>query len=1430
MARILKWILPLFLLASAAAQTTTVTATVTDTSGQVWADASYQINFLPAPGTQPSQYIWQGLPFPASEQQFSGTLDATGTFTAAIPDNTTLSPAGSKWIFTICPLASTAQCQVVRSAVSGASESLSTLLSSGLAPPSVAPTPINFSYQSSNIKQLPGLGQLYFNSINLTTYQWNGTAWVPFGNSGCCITVQTNAVNNTSQTLLNFTDSSTVKFTNPSGGVEEASVIGSGTGNFSNYLSQPTSGQFLFVPATGFTPQDTTATGCSAGAPAGYTVPDTAGTNNSMYARAGPCGSNLDPDSHGGTFTFTGALEAVGLTQAQVTAVYGTEVLSAGTIGISQTVAASCGGSNLTLASGQALVNTFPAFSFPTQQVTTANLGAATVDSLTCTTIAGHGFVNPGGTTNVNVGLAGAWVEYSGSPVTPNPTVNFASPLVWNASLNSVLLPLPYDWATDTGTANTYVVSNPAYITPGQSYVPSPGTSLWFTPANANTSASTLNFNQFGAVAIDKNSAGSLVALAANDLKPGIDAHIEFDSASGVWVLQNPTTGSASNTVSVNGTAVTSPNFNSTTPAAGTNSINVNWQTSGSSVSAQITGDGVATDFLNGTGTWSAPGTVTASPQFQIPYYSAAGTSNTLTGDAGITTDGSGNLTAKTLTASGGSGVGGSLTAPEGTALTAVTGKDIIYADSTNHCYEYSPNGVSFNCLLYSVTNTGQPAASTLTNGTLNIPKYVTEDSWTNYTIGLDSGPSGGINPAAGIIQGDLFWGNLAGQNVGVYTAVSTTATGASGSTTITVASATGIYGSMQVTGTGIPSGDYVTGISGTTITLNAATTAALSSTPVSFYPGSTNGSIGIGRYALQNMIAGNGMVAVGVGAFQNFVTNNTGGEDGNSIAIGPYAGSGQKGATCTYGVLFESTFIGNKVDDDGCGASDTQEIGNHIYGFWNIADSFIAGGEVGTQGTGIYIEPNRVQMIGDGNFNPARSGNGTVPAGTYTPAGENIFGSASGQNLYNTHDNNILGTGSFDTVGATSPATAIYDNVIGNVVANHISSGSYDTCIGGEDGIPNPTCGALTTGSYNIAIGNGAFAFATTSANSVAIGYDAARLEASNSITSVGDGSCGQATGSGMMCFGTWAGYQITTGTSDVVIGSATNAGGSGPSGAASSDVYVGSYSGQFETSNQNVGIGFNADRRTAASLGNNTAVGFSEFFSSSGSTGNEQYDTFLGENSTCNACTYAVSLGQAAQIATTYSTTATASSGSTSLTVASASNMAVGQYITGSGIPSEDTITAISGTTITIATATTAALSNTTVYFTAPVAHATQIDSGTNNTSNTVQYQSWNFLDSSGNVHQNLTVEPVGTAIASAATIAPVAPITHITGTAAISTITAPTVKVNGGTYTGCIKLIPDGAFTLATGGNIGKASTAVVGQLMTVCYDGTTWYPSY
>lgn len=95
---------------------------------------------------------------------------------------------------------------------------------------------------------------------------------------------------------------------------------------------------------------------------------------------------------------------------------------------------------------------------------------------------------------------------------------------------------------------------------------------------------------------------------------------------------------------------------------------------------------------------------------------------------------------------------------------------------------------------------------------------------------------------------------------------------------------------------------------------------------------------------------------------------------------------------------------------------------------------------------------------------------------------------------------------------------------------------------------------------------------------------------------------------------------------------------------------------------------------------------------------------------------------------------------------------------------------------------------------------------------------------LGLTANSYYNVTS---GANVASAGTITPTGPIFHVTGVSAIATINLPT-----GLLSGCIDLIPDGAFTTTNAGNVAIASTAVVGKALRMCYDtgASKWYPSY
>ena len=87
------------------------------------------------------------------------------------------------------------------------------------------------------------------------------------------------------------------------------------------------------------------------------------------------------------------------------------------------------------------------------------------------------------------------------------------------------------------------------------------------------------------------------------------------------------------------------------------------------------------------------------------------------------------------------------------------------------------------------------------------------------------------------------------------------------------------------------------------------------------------------------------------------------------------------------------------------------------------------------------------------------------------------------------------------------------------------------------------------------------------------------------------------------------------------------------------------------------------------------------------------------------------------------------------------------------------------------------------------------------------------------------------IGAVLPSAVSITLTNQFHHVSGTAAIKTIVIPSDSVTGGGFTGgAIYLIPDAAWTTITGGNIGLGSTAVVGKVLIMVYDGSKFWPSY
>lgn len=462
----------------------------------------------------------------------------------------------------------------------------------------------------------------------------------------------------------------------------------------------------------------------------------------------------------------------------------------------------------------------------------------------------------------------------------------------------------------------------------------------------------------------------------------------------------------------------------------------------------------------------------------------------------------------------------------------------------------------------YKCGQTGWVAGSTGGGNT-----GITIDSQQNWLgNGLTSLPTG--------ISGTVLAGYQAGVNLGNWTPFVTTASGTSGSTTITVASASGIQPFNNVAGTGIAANTTVASIVGTTITLSIALTSTISSSSVTFTPGNTQGLVAIGEYACQNCESNNGSVVIGIQAMQAYNGNGQDGEDTNSIAIGPFADH-EDIFPCAYGagLTFESEFIGNKVYEHGCGAQDSQFIGNHMEAFTGATyATYIGGNTANWSVTGAWIVPTDSVGIGGNQFLYGGTGFTPVP-GTYTVSNTNIVGWGSGSLLFNTHDNNIFGTNSFARTG-TAASTAIQNNVMGNGIASGCSTCSYNVLIGGTgagggSGLNGTTGGSITTSGFDVFIGPAAGG-QDNAGTSTAVGYGAGAT-ATGEIDTFGYLSCFAATFGTNGCFGYRSGVNLTDGLHNFIFGNSAGGGivhgsgnvafgfGSGPSGDSSNTQAVG-------------------------------------------------------------------------------------------------------------------------------------------------------------------------------------------------------------------------------------------------------------------------------
>jgi len=358
------------------------------------------------------------------------------------------------------------------------------------------------------------------------------------------------------------------------------------------------------------------------------------------------------------------------------------------------------------------------------------------------------------------------------------------------------------------------------------------------------------------------------------------------------------------------------------------------------------------------------------------------------------------------------------------------------------------------------------------------------------------------------------------------------------------------------------------------------------------------------------------------------------------------------------------------------------------------------------------------------------------------------------------------------------------------------------------------------STGLYNTAFGTSALASAGATSSGTAIGYGALQATTGNSSTGIGfqagynnGGSSVTAVGYNALYTNTKGGcsavgvdaLNTNTGLNSTAVGgsagktnSATTLSAFGyQSGFSNTGIYavvIGSNSGYTNTGNYLTAVGQNSGYFNQGA--SNTAIGYFALSFSTGCTGGANVALGEGALQVNTSGSNNTAIGQrASDVNTTGNYNVVIGQlGAQSLTVGS-SNVFIGQNTTAHAAAASNCIVIGQGGT--------SLANNTTVLGNSSIL-ATKI----------------------------FGVQATGQAaptIASAATIAPTTSIVFISGAVAIVTITPPTgIATTGGQIT----LIPTGAFTTTTAGNIALATTAITNRALIMTYDATTtkWYPSY
>ena len=180
MTRLIKFLLALSLLPLSIAwgQNTTITATVVDSDGTVWANAPYTLSFRVNP-SQPDRdaYNINGVKLDPTQLQKSGTLSSLGVLSASVYQTSAISPAGALWTLTVCPLSSATACGTVYIGTAGNTEDVSSLINSAITTPRFPALAGAYGYADLEAQITLPVGATYWNVTSQGQRYWNGSTW-----------------------------------------------------------------------------------------------------------------------------------------------------------------------------------------------------------------------------------------------------------------------------------------------------------------------------------------------------------------------------------------------------------------------------------------------------------------------------------------------------------------------------------------------------------------------------------------------------------------------------------------------------------------------------------------------------------------------------------------------------------------------------------------------------------------------------------------------------------------------------------------------------------------------------------------------------------------------------------------------------------------------------------------------------------------------------------------------------------------------------------------------------------------------------------------------------------------------------------------------------------------------------------------------------